>query len=53
MSQLPPVGKTSVLEARTSPVIVDKLIRQARIYLENRLVFSIYFFSYLFELVPR
>lgn len=38
MSQLPPVGKTSVLEARTSPMIVDKLIRQARIYLENRLV---------------
>ncbi|KAK7576318.1 hypothetical protein V9T40_012604 [Parthenolecanium corni] len=36
MSQLPPVGKTSVLEARTSPMIVDKLIRQARIYLENR-----------------
>ncbi len=37
MSQIPPVGnKKSVLEARTSSLVVDKMIRQARMYLENR-----------------
>lgn len=36
MSQIPPIGKDNVLKARNGLLVVEKMIRQVRCYLENR-----------------